>query len=83
MYDRKGLEMENLFKHGRGNEGVSKADAFNSVTEYIDHQRGRMGNYRRAQSKLTPEGLNSAWFGDGERKKKRALKLLVGGGTEK
>jgi phage/plasmid-like protein (TIGR03299 family) len=76
-----GDEVMRLYNEGKGNEGATKKDAFNSITEFIDQQRGRMSNYKRLVSKLTPEGLDSAWFGEGDRKKKRALKLLVGGGT--
>jgi phage/plasmid-like protein (TIGR03299 family) len=61
--------------------GFTKWNAFNRITEFVDHQRGRMSNWKRTNSRLTGEGLDSAWFGEGERKKKRALKLLVGGGV--
>jgi phage/plasmid-like protein (TIGR03299 family) len=77
LYNAKALELTELFESGAGNQGKSKWDAFNSVTEFIDHQRGRMGNYRRNVAKLTPQGLDSAWFGEGERKKQRALRLLT------
>lgn len=43
------------FAAGRGNQGLSLWDAYNGVTEWIDHQRGRSEATR----------LESAWFGSG------------------
>jgi phage/plasmid-like protein (TIGR03299 family) len=76
-----GDEMMKRFEEDKVVAGGTKWNAFNRITEFVDHQRGRMSNWKRTNSRLTGEGLNSAWFGEGERKKKRALKLLVGGGV--
>lgn len=75
--ERRGGELMKLFSHGNGNRGESAWDAFNAVTDYIDHQRARAGNWRRTNNRLTEAGLESGWFGQGERTKKRALRLLA------
>ncbi|CAA9569656.1 Mycobacteriophage Barnyard protein gp56 [uncultured Synechococcales cyanobacterium] len=58
------------FAAGRGNQGLSLWDAYNGVTEWLDHQRGRSEATR----------LESAWFGSGaylrERSHLEALALL-------
>lgn len=73
MYQRKGNELLRLFEHGKGNHGESRYDALSAVTEFIDHQRGRAARAKRNHEKA----LDSALFGDGERKKKKALQLLT------
>jgi phage/plasmid-like protein (TIGR03299 family) len=42
------------FEQGRGNHGSNLWDAYNAVTEWLDHQRGNNDAKR----------LDSAWFGD-------------------
>jgi phage/plasmid-like protein (TIGR03299 family) len=74
MLRRKGDELLALFTGGLGNEGRTLWDGLNSVTEFIDHQRGRSEAFRAKQRSL---GLDSALFGDGERKKQRAVELLL------
>jgi phage/plasmid-like protein (TIGR03299 family) len=70
-------QLAQLFAAGKGNVGETRWDAFNAVTEFIDHQRGRLSNWKRAVSKLDATGLDSAWFGDGAKRKATALRLLV------
>ena len=41
------------FEKGRGNKGSTVWDAYNGITEWLDHQRGKNQNTR----------LNSSWFG--------------------
>ncbi|NJK58789.1 MAG: DUF932 domain-containing protein [Pleurocapsa sp. SU_5_0] len=41
------------WQEGRGNNGSTLWDAYNGVTEWLDHQRGNSQDTR----------LNSAWFG--------------------
>jgi len=77
IFECKGSELRRLFESGRGNAGETAVDAFNAVTEFVDHQRARMGNYKRLRSRLTEGGLDSAWFGRGEATKQRALRLLT------
>jgi hypothetical protein len=48
-----------------GHDG-SLYGVLNGVTYYTDHQRGRSADTR----------LNSAWFGDGDRLKRTALRTL-------
>ncbi len=64
------------FEHGRGNLGESRLDAFNGVTDYVDHARNigkRAADEIRRQMALTDD----CWFGTGARLKRRALKMLV------
>lgn len=58
--------IENLYVSGRGNNGDTKWDMFNAVTEWVDHDYGRQHNR-----------LNSAWFGVGSTLKRRAWDLLA------
>lgn len=49
-------------------QGRTKWQLINSVTQWIDHERGR-----------NPEGrLNSAWFGPGEALKRKAYEIALG-----
>lgn len=49
-------------------QGATKWQFINSITQWIDHERGR-----------DPAGrLNSAWFGPGEVVKRRAYELAIG-----
>jgi phage/plasmid-like protein (TIGR03299 family) len=67
------------FERGRGNRGQDAFDALNSVTEFVDHQRGRMGKYRDQAQRIgaLDRALDSAAFGAGADLKTRALKLLT------
>jgi len=60
-----------LFYHGMGNNGETRWDALNAVTEFVDHHRGS------DQSKR----LNAAWFGSGADMKAKAWELLVPAGA--
>jgi len=42
------------FEKGRGNKGQTLWDAYNGVTEWLDHQRGNSNSKR----------LESTWFGN-------------------
>lgn len=55
------------FEAGRGNYGKTLWDAYNAVTEWIDHTRGRSEVSR----------LESAWFGEGSRIKDRAYEQAL------
>jgi phage/plasmid-like protein (TIGR03299 family) len=63
-------ELIHLFEEGMGNEGKTRYDMFNAVTEYLDHRsaRGNGGHGRRFISNLN--GLQAA-------KKRRAVKELL------
>lgn len=76
QYERKGDELLKLFTFGLGNSGVSRYDAFNAVTEYVDHARGKatpIGEWNAAQLDAQ---ANSVLFGHGELLKNRARELL-------
>lgn len=57
-----------LFKQGIGNQGISRWDMYNGVTQYVDHVRGNDKGDGR---------LNSAWFGAGSDMKAKAWELLT------
>lgn len=81
IYEAKGEEMMNVWESGLGaSEREEDGNrALQAITEFIDWQRGRMANYNREAKRFTTQGLNSAWFGDGARQKKRALRLITRG----
>lgn len=67
------------FERGKGNAGADRFDALNAVTEYVDHQRGRMGRYATKAKAIgaLDRALDSAAFGAGAELKARAVKLLA------
>jgi len=73
--ERDGAALVSAFEGGRGNAGADRYDALNSVTEWIDHQRGRLGKYKRTAKKLE-QSMDSAQFGSGAALKRRAVMLL-------
>jgi phage/plasmid-like protein (TIGR03299 family) len=79
VYEGKGSELMRIYDEGDGaaERGPTAWRSFNAITEFIDWQRGRMANYRRRSSRMSIQGLDSAWFGDGAAKKQRALKLIT------
>ena len=72
---RGGAEIVRLFTEGRGQDlpGVAGTHwaAFNAVTENIDHVRGMGGKGDSLSKRVT-----SAWFGQGNAVKEKALELL-------
>lgn len=70
-------ELTALYRHGRGNTGESKWDAWNAVTEYVDHKRTAVGPKALTEGEVTSRRLFSAWFGDGAKLKERAFALLT------
>jgi phage/plasmid-like protein (TIGR03299 family) len=68
-------ELVHLFEAGRGNTGESLWDAFNSVTEWLDHHRAR---YRGASERIKAERkLESTLCGQAYAKKGKARALLT------
>lgn len=64
----------NLFNYGTGNTGKTRWDAFNAVTEYVDHTRGvRVANGRDK----TEVRFESSVLGSGDAMKSRAFELLT------
>lgn len=66
-------QLETLFARGSGNEGRTRWDAFNAVTEFVDHSRTvRMtGNRSGAEARF-----ESSLLGSGAEVKARAFDLL-------
>lgn len=67
--EREVQELLDLFEGGQGNAGETLWDGFNSVTEWIDHQRNRKGEQKY--------DFDSAAFGSGNKVKARALRMLT------
>jgi len=68
-----------LFYHGLGNNGETRWDALNAVTEYVDHHRDVRvaGGSNKDPMAVSSARLNGAWFGAGADIKQRAWDLLV------
>ena len=66
-------DLNRLFVRGAGNSGVTRWDAFNAVTEFVDHSRTvRAGNGRsKAEARF-----ESVLLGTGDDMKARAFDLL-------
>jgi phage/plasmid-like protein (TIGR03299 family) len=77
IFDRKGATLTDIFENGKGNEGDSLLDGLHAVTEYIDHQRSRIADWKSLDDRVVGKGLDSAAFGQGEKTKRRALRLLT------
>lgn len=66
-----------LFGHGAGNNGTTRWDALNAVTEWVDHHSGR--SYKtRAQTLIANQNrfITNNFSGSGDRIKQRAVNLL-------
>jgi phage/plasmid-like protein (TIGR03299 family) len=72
LYENKGNELMRLFNSGDGNLGTDRYDALNAVTQWIDHQRRRIVDYRDKA-----KAFESGTFGQGAKVKARARKLLT------
>lgn len=57
-----------LFERGVGNEGKTRWDGLNAVTEFVDHERSTRGDNGRLETVL---------FGSGAKLKQRATNLLL------
>lgn len=75
-------QITNLFQNGRGNNGETKWDLFNAVTEYVDHHSvGRVTETRLDRSDALADIESEARFerailGSGANLKQKALSLL-------
>jgi phage/plasmid-like protein (TIGR03299 family) len=82
-YSLKGDELMRVYDEGAGASarGQTGWRAVQAVNEYIDWQRGRMQNWKRTNSRLTVQGMESNWFGEGNKTKNRAAKLVLRKGS--
>ena len=77
-------QITSLFSTGRGNNGETKWDLFNAVTEYVDHHSvGRVTESRMDRSEALADIEQEARFersilGSGAGLKQKALELLIG-----
>ena len=67
-------ELMALFRTGTGNAGRSYWDAFNAVTEFIDHSRSNRVSSGRSQQEVRFE---SVLMGSGDTMKAKAFDLLA------
>lgn len=76
-------QITDLFSTGKGNNGETKWDLFNAVTEYVDHHSvGRLTNSRMERSEALADIEQEARFersilGSGATLKQKALNLLL------
>lgn len=76
-------ELVNLFQNGRGNNGRTKWDLFNAVTEFVDHHSvGRLSTTRTLRSEASDNieaetRFERAILGSGAVLKQRAMDLLL------
>ena len=69
------LALPELFVAGQGNGGENAWDAFNAVTEYVDHVRpiGRsVATFANRSVDIQDKRLDAAWFGTGKMLKQGA-----------
>ena len=69
-------ELVGTFEQGIGNNGQTRYDALNAVTEYVDHARNLARKGKATAEKLMKAGESSI-FGTGSERKARALNLLT------
>jgi phage/plasmid-like protein (TIGR03299 family) len=78
QFRERGQTLLGLFERGIGNRGADRFDALNSVTEFVDHQRGRIASWKSRASRLQiNRALDAMTFGGGADLKRRALRLLT------
>lgn len=60
-----------LFSEGQGNQGETRWDAFNAVTEFSDYHRVFSGD------DLSSQRLNKSWFAKGKNLRDEAFRILT------
>lgn len=73
--DRTIEELVTYFGEGAGNTGESQWDAFNSITEWLDHKVERLEGSKQTAKRFESQAFNTA-FGRNRRVKGRALQIL-------
>lgn len=77
---RRGV-MVDLFSNGAGNLGATRWDAFNAVTQFLDHEDGtarlERGPAAMQQSALQRRFVSNLLNGPGDQLKQRALRILT------
>ena len=68
------VEVDRLFSEGIGNEGWSRWDMLNGVTEFTTHYKGVRGGESEKANRL-----HANWFGTGRRLNDSAMRLLMEG----
>jgi phage/plasmid-like protein (TIGR03299 family) len=76
ILDNQTAEVLRLFEGGKGNDGDSRYDALNALTEWIDHKRTVSRNAADKQAAAS-RAMESATEGTGAGRKQRALRLLT------
>ena len=68
-----GYKLQNLFYAGVGNNGETRWDAFNAVTEFSDYHRGEA----ESEDVLISRRLNRTWFSKGRNIREEAFRILT------
>jgi len=68
-----------LFSTGQGNQGKTRWDAYNAVTEFVDYSKGGKASESVASTEVVDveRRLNGTWFGDGARIRQVAWDILT------
>ena len=69
-----GYKLQNLFYAGVGNNGETRWDAFNAVTEFSDYHRGEL---QAETEDVTSRRLNRTWFSKGRNIREEAFRILT------
>jgi phage/plasmid-like protein (TIGR03299 family) len=72
--DNTRAEVFNLFREGKGNEGKTKSDLLNGVTEYVTHNRATRVSEGGDEKEMRFE---SVMFGSGLKVQERALEVIL------
>jgi phage/plasmid-like protein (TIGR03299 family) len=69
--------IEELFKHGKGNQGKTYWDLYNAVTEYTSYDSGNLRETKVPLIDKQDTRLNNLWFGQGQLTNQRALETAL------